>query len=484
MNLLERAKEALAHACELTGHDLTTERFIVGVSGGPDSLALLHVLTQLQPPDRLVVAHLDHQLRPTSSSESDFVAEVAGDYGLSCFIERVDVRNQAHGSGKSIEEAGRDARYQFLATVARREGTRFVVVGHHADDQVETILMHFLRGSGPVGLRGMQVISSLPGASDLWLLRPFLEATRDDIDAYCRAHLLSPLYDLTNADTTYHRNRLRHELLPVLEKYNPNIRQRLLEMGQIFAAEEDFITSVVGDVWANVAETGETGEIRLNRAGWQPKPLAVRRRLLRQAAFEINPNRHDLSFRALESARQVAETGVSGSKADLGSGVYLIVEYDDLLITDRREKPATGVPQLPSDVPIPLPVPGIVELRDGWRIEAQYSNLIDRELIPANTDPWQAYVDLNPFEPLLIRPRYPGETMRPLGLGGETKLKEIMINRKIPARARALWPIVAAETQVVWLVGHTLDDRVKVKPDSRSVIYLSCRRVDPELSFP
>jgi tRNA(Ile)-lysidine synthase len=484
MNLFERTEAALNHACELTGLDLTTERLIVGVSGGPDSLALLDVLAQLHSRDQLIVAHLDHQLRPASQSESDIVAKTAGNYGLSCYIDRVDVRNLAHRSDKSIEEAGRDARYQFLATVARREGTRFVVVGHHADDQVETILMHFLRGSGPAGLRGMQVISSLPGASDLWLLRPFLEATRDDIDAYCRAHNLSPFYDLTNTDITFHRNRLRHELLPVLEKYNPNIRQRLLEMGQIFAAEEDFITSVVGDVWANVAETGETGEIRLNRAGWQAKPLAVRRRLLRQSAFEVNPNRRDLSFRALESARQIAETGVSGSKADLGSGVYLLVDYDDLLITGRWEESAIHFPQLPSDEPIPLPVPGIVELRDGWRIEAQYSNSIDHELILANTDPWQAYVDLNPFEPLMIRPRYPGETMRPLGLGGETKLKAVMINRKIPARARELWPIVAAETQAVWLVGHTLDDRVKVKPDSRSVIHLGCRRVDPELSLP
>jgi tRNA(Ile)-lysidine synthase len=484
ISLAEQVKTAFDRASQTIGQPLLSEKLIVGVSGGPDSLALIDVMTQLHPPDRLVVAHLDHQLRPTSSSESEIVARVAGDYGLSCYIERVDVRNLALESGKSIEEAGRDARYQFLATVARREGTQFVVVGHHADDQAETILMHFLRGSGPAGLRGMQVISSLPGASDLWLLRPFLEATRDEIDAYCRAHDLSPLYDLTNTDTTYHRNRLRHELLPVLETYNPNIRQRLREMAHIFAAEEDFMSGVVSDQWAHHAETVETGEIRLNHAGWQSEPLAIRRRLLRQAASEVNPNLRDLSFRALESARLIAETGISGSKADLGSGVYLIVDYDELLITGQGKTSATGFPQLPSDEPIPLPVPGYVELMNGWYIEAHYSDLIEYDRIVANTDSWQAYVDLNPFKPLIIRSRYPGETMRPLGLGGKTPLKEVMINRKIPARARDRWPIVATGLHAVWVVGHLLDERVKVKPDSHQTIHLRCSRGDHDFSIP
>jgi tRNA(Ile)-lysidine synthase len=484
MTLEDEVRRAFRHTAEVTGKDLDQESLVVGVSGGPDSIALLHVLSRFHPLDRISVAHLNHQLRPESQSDAEFVESLAKSSGLLIHLGQADVGELARESGQSIEEAGREARYQFLAEVAQQANARFVVVGHHADDQVETVLMHFLRGSGPAGLRGMQTIAPMPNAPDLWLLRPLLDVTRDEIESYCVEQKLRTVSDSTNTDTSYFRNRLRHELLPVLETYNPNIRQRLCEMADIFAAEEDFMTTLVSDQWAHLAETVETGEIRLDLAGWQAEPLAIRRRLLRQAASEVNPNMRDLSFRALESARLVAEARVSGSKADLGSGVYLIVDYDELLITSRREKPAAGFPQLPSDEPVPLPIPGYVELIDGWTIEAHYSNSIEYDRIVANTDSWQAYVDLNPFTPLMIRPRNPGETMQPLGLGGKATLKEVMINRKIPARARDRWPIVATSLHAVWVVGHLLDERVKVKPDSHQTILLRCRRTDSDISIP
>jgi tRNA(Ile)-lysidine synthase len=218
MSVEVRARELLSQA-GLTGR----HRLVVAVSGGPDSLALLHLLSrrELHPAANLVVGHLNHQLRPSAAADATFVAETAAAWGLECHTESVDVAGLARRDGLSLEEAGRGARYQFLARLAHAVGAAHVAAGHNADDQAETVLMHFLRGAGLSGLRGMRPAGPLPGDPAITLLRPFLTTGRAEIEAYCQEHGLAPLTDASNTDTTYFRNRLRHELLPYLAGYNP-----------------------------------------------------------------------------------------------------------------------------------------------------------------------------------------------------------------------------------------------------------------------
>jgi tRNA(Ile)-lysidine synthase len=472
MELVAEAAVAFHEAAETTGVDFRNERLVVAVSGGPDSLALLDVLTRLMPADRLIVAHLDHGLRPASAAEAATVAGVAAGYGLRFQADRVDVARLARERGLSLEAAGRTARYDFLAEVARREGATAVAAGHNADDQVETVLMHFMRGSGLGGLRGMRSVSPLPGHADLWLLRPLLGITRAAIEAYCVERGLAPITDDSNADPTFLRNRLRHDLLPRLESYNPQIRQRLRDMAEALADDEEMLADLTAEAWGQLVLDRRDGAIILQRSGWRALPLALRRRLLRRTIAEVNSALRDVGFQALEAARRVAEEGQTGAAAALPGGVNLRVEYDRIVVAAEAGSHLDEYPQLPAAESIPLTVPGEVDLGNDWRLAAEVVEQPDRLAIENNIDPWTAYV-AGDLSPLLVRVRQPGERLRPLGLGGATKIKEVMIDRKLPAAYRARWPIVATADHVVWIAGVALDDRARVKPDSR-VVRLRC----------
>lgn len=370
------------------------------------------------------------------------------------------------------------ARYDFLARVARQESAPVVAVGHHADDQAETVLMHLLRGSGLTGLQGMRPVGRLPNDPALWLWRPLLHATREEIERYVAEQELEPARDESNADTGFLRNRLRHELLPILEGYNPQIRRRLIEMADLVAADEALLQTLTDHAWRDVALAESDNPVELRRERWHALPLALRRRVLRRAITTVRPELRDVGFRTLEAARQVAESGPVGSlRADLPGDVALLTGYGSIYVVVGEIDFSRGHPQLPiADASLALAVPGSVALAGGWRLTSEWIDAWDEKTVRGNRDPWTAYITHRPDAPLTVRARRPGERVRPLGLGGEKKLKEIMIDRKIPAHLRGRWPIVANGDHVVWVVGHMLDERARAEPDGRRVVRLRCRR--------
>lgn len=482
-DLRQHVAAALRDIGQKAGAEVMRRPLVVAVSGGADSLALLDILCHLLPGEQLIVAHLDHGLRPSSAAEAAAVVALAEARGLRCHVARDDVAALAAEQRLSLEAAGRDARYAFLARVVRFEGAAAVLTGHNADDQAETILMHLLRGAGPAGLRGMSPAAPLPGQPDLWLLRPLLEVPRADIEAYCREMSLAPFTDDSNADTSFLRNRLRHELLPALERYNPQIRARLRETAAVLAAEDDLLAEWEAFAWHSVA-LSDSDPVRLDRAAWLALPLALRRRLLRRAVAHSvahsvahgRPAGDTPGFQTLEAARLVAERGATGARASLGSNLFLYVVYEHLEIGASTSGGAGDWPQLPDDETHSLSVPGSIAL-PGWRLTAEPVAAPHLAAITANADPWTAFVAVDAGEPLFVRPRRPGERLRPLGLGGERKLQDVMTDRKIPAAARRRWPLVATAAHPLWLPGHLLDDRARVRPDSPLVVRLRCERV-------
>ena len=474
--LIVEVRAALDEALAAAGAAASAGTLVAGVSGGPDSLALLDILARLIPPERLVVAHLDHGLRPSSGDEAAAVAREANARGLRYYGERVPLAGAPRPTGVSLEAAGRAARYDFLARVAEDAGAAAVVVGHNAGDQAETVLLHLLRGAGATGLRGMSPSAPLPGRPDLWLLRPLLGVPRSAIEAYCRDADLQPALDESNADPTFTRNRIRHELLPLLASYNPQIAKRLRETAAISAAEDDLLATLEDRAWDNTAVVVISGIATLHRDKWQRQPLALRRRLLRRAVIACLASPTDVGFQAIEAARRLAEAPTSGGRVSLPGGVIMDVGYATLAFHRGVATPLDG-PQLTVRGVLALPVPGAVALANGWRLTAEPLPAPDLAAISANADPWTAYAALPPTAALVVRPRQPGEHIRPLGLGGGTKLKEVMSDRKIPAAARALWPLVATAEHPIWLPGHVLDDRARVRADSGHVVRLRCYRV-------
>jgi len=449
---------------------------LIAVSGGPDSLALLHVLQEIFPAEQLVAAHLHHGWREEADAEAEFVRQTAVSWGIACFIEEVDVVGLAREQALSLEEAGRKARYDFFARLATKIGAKAVAVGHHADDQAETVLMHLLRGSGLAGLRGMLPISPLPGAPDILLLRPLLAVSRAAIEAYCKTYDLQPVFDATNEDTTFFRNRLRHELLPLLAGYNPQIKARLQHMAAVVAADYAFLDELADEKYTAVLRESGSDWLALDRAGWLALPLSLRRAALRRAVWQLRADLRDVGFQPIEQARLVAEKDATGGQTTLPGGLVLTVEYERLTIAADPDVLLFDEPQIVEDTAVPLPVPGRVQLANGWVIESELVSGMDLAHIQSNPDPWTAYVD-GGDEPLFVRGRQPGERLRPLGMSGQSaKLKVMMINRKIPARLREKWPIIDSASGLAWLVGHGIDERVKVTAVAQTIVRLHCRK--------
>ena len=466
------------------------DQVVVGVSGGPDSLCLLHALNRLRKARRmqLHVAHLNHGTRgPASRADAEFVERIAADWKLPATVEKRDVPGLAERHGLAFEEAARRIRYAFLARVADRIGADKIAVGHNADDQAETVLMHFIRGSGLAGLRGMLPMapladyrllepfleSPIPSRELPALIRPLLDVPRAAIEAYCADHDLKPRFDRSNLDTTYFRNRLRHELLPELETYNPNIRDILRHTAAVAAADYDLMVKQREKAWKHVVREERADAIVFDQAGWQALPIALQRATLRQATYRLRQSLRDVTFVHVENARQIALDGETGKQATLPMGLALTVGYESITIGEATEPgPPPDEPLLWSDEPLAVPVPGTVPLPESdWVLHTAILERWDMKEITSPDHPWTAYLDIDALaDPVQLRTRRPGDQFAPHGMEGHSvKLSELMINLKIPAAWRDDVPLLVAGGEVVWVCGRRVAEDVTVDAETRQV---------------
>lgn len=475
------------------------DKVVIGVSGGPDSLCLLHLLEALRPEFdlSLTIAHLNHQLRGADSqADADFVRDLATHWRLPFFVESRNVAALAAKRKQSVEEVARYVRYAFLWQVATEVKANKIAVGHHADDQVETILMHFLRGTGLAGLRGMRPLmdiaslrlhpDDIPAASPLpspKLIRPLLETTRAEIEAYCREHQLAPRQDISNQDTTFFRNRLRHELIPQLETYNPNIRQVLQHTAKVVAAEIELLSDHLDKAWQAIVKSETTERIEIDTPGWLSLPLALKRSTLRRAVQTLRHSLRDINFEHIENALTLVETGHVGAKATLPQGLMLTLGYQTFAITDENVSAFLAQPDIPylaEDQTVALNLPGLTPLpRTNWQLNATFLSSDDLNLPDLNQmDRWEAYMDANVIgQTAILRTRRPGDTFAPLGLGGHRqKVNEFMINQKIPVAWRKHIPLLVANHRVLWVCGYRPAEESRLRPITQRVLHLKFER--------
>lgn len=468
-------------------------KVVVAVSGGADSLCLLHVLCALRADYniRLHVAHLNHCLRGAeSAADSAFVWEIAAAWGLPLTRSSVNVRALAQREHGSVEEIARRERYRFLASVAVEVGAKCIALGHNADDQTETVLMHWLRGSGLAGLRGMRPKSPLgalrlgpdaPTPPDLYLIRPLLYVPRADIEAYCRENGLQPRFDRSNLDTTYFRNRIRHELIPYLESYNPNIRELIRRSAEVIAGDYDIVRREVERAWTTVVRLESEKWVILHLVEWQSLPIGLQRCTLRLAVQKLRRHVRDIGWEHIENAVWTARQGQTAAQATLPDGLMLTVGYDELVIGPAGASPddSPPFPWLDGGV-IEVAVPGETPLgRSGWRVIAAWLDATPEQLedIQRNTDCNQAFLDADTLGRLVFRSRQPGDRFQPLGMGGQSKsLHEFMINQKVPARWRDLVPILTSDGRIAWVAGWRMDERFRVTPQTRRILHLRLAR--------
>ncbi len=428
-------------------------RLLIGVSGGVDSMVLLDLLRSLEEEMgfSLVAAHLDHGLRGAESDrDARFVKEMGAKWKVPVEMERVDVGAIARERKIPVQVAAREARYAFYGRVAKKWGAAWVVLGHHAGDLAETVMMRWLRGSSVEGLRGIPLQTGD-------IIRPLLFFTREAILAYARKRGIPFVEDSTNRKTVYFRNRVRLELIPLLErKYQPALLDHLVRYAAYFGEISDFLTTEGAKQFREVRD--ETGAICLDR--FRDLHVALQRQILERFFLEGGWIDFPLSFEKLEHILTLTRERAGSQRFPLGKGRWVVREYDRLFVTD--------VPAYPPIRPVSCPVPGSVDIREiGNRLTVEVVDSLPESL---QNPRQEAHVDGDQIgKTFWVRSFRPGDRVVTTG---EIKVKKLFIDRKIPARLRPTVPIVGSERSIVWVGGVRVDRRFIVTKETKRVLRL------------
>ncbi len=441
------------------------EAVLVAVSGGPDSVALLHLFGRMRAECKfpLSVAHLNHALRGEESDMDEaFVAELSLRYQVPFITQKLSP-GQLGDAPEGMEAAARKVRYKFLRDTAGRIGAARVALGHTLDDQAETFLLRLLRGSGPRGLGGIHP------ALDGLFIRPLLESSRESVENYLRNSGERWREDSSNQDLSRTRNRIRHQLVPLLQsQYNPEIVSVLSRTTTVLREEDEYLDSVTRELARRLVRKEEQG-VSLAIPAVRVMPPALRRRLLRSFLETATPPQSPPpDFETTSALEALVTEGRHQTTLTLGPGLEVRVLYADLVAM------STPAP-LDEQASVPLPVPGEAAWPEmGVRLRAQQVSRMEAGNPESPFALGRAYLDADALPgPLAVRRRREGDRFRPLGAPGESKLKSFLINHKVPRPVRDRIPLVVAGDKIAWVVGYQIDDRFKVTPRTRRVLVLS-----------
>ena len=442
---------------------LPEETVLVGVSGGPDSLTLLYVLNALRGEldCSLHVAHLNHRLRPNSAEDAAFVRTHAEQLNLPISIGEIDVPQLTRQQQISIETAARQARYQFYEDIAEQIGATKIALGHHRGDQAESVLMNLFRGAGATGLKGM-----LP-VRDGKFIRPLLDFSRREIEAFIERHGLHPLQDATNLETNVLRNRIRLELIPLLERsYNPNLQNGLVQTAQLLRTESDYLETVAGEAFeACRVKDSSPDAVVFDRLQFCKHHLAVQRRILRLAIRELSDGVGESSFSHIESILKLIKGQAPNTALNLPNDLQFRRAYNQLHFQKSTPSPA-------DDFAYELTVPGCTELPPlNARMVASIETRRRSEFPDGK---FAAVFDYDRIQsPLTLRNRRAGDRFHPFGMQGNKKVKDFLIDTKVPRQERARLPMLVSQDEILWLVGHRTSERFKVKRETKRFLYLT-----------
>lgn len=443
---------------------------LVAVSGGPDSLALLHVLCALQKKMGffLHVAHIHHGLRPEAEREAVLVKKQAIRLGLPVTVRRVNVRKLQQARGLSLQAAARAARYGAMIDLACRIGATRIATAHHRDDRVETLLMRLLTGSGLEGLKGIPVRRVL--AEGIEVIRPLHEVSREQIEEYCREHALAAVHDPSNERPDYLRNRVRLRLLPFLEaEFGLHIRRTLATAVTNLEQDAAFLRKLTIEALIRVTERAGKGEIRLRIPAFQGLPAALQGRVIHRVLWCAGVKRPEKVH--VGQVLALANTKSPSAQCSLPDGVTAAREYDTIRIGF-----VCSLRQHDSEAVTEINVPGATFLDCcGMWLHAEIKQPGDVDVFRLLRS--EACLDLDKLSlPLWVRSRREGDRMRPLGAGGSRKVKKILADRKIPLAERGLIPLVFSGRQPVWIGGVEIADAYKVTQHTKAVLYLRLSR--------
>ncbi len=440
------------------------ERVLLAVSGGVDSIVMLDVIARIAPLLKLslAVAHFDHGLRgEESKKDAEFVVEAAKSRGLRTYVGRGDAARLAEAGKISVEDAARRVRYQFLSRVAKKMDFQMVLTAHNANDNAETLVMNLLRGTGVSGLAGIPPMRTLTDGTIL--ARPLLDTERSSIEEYANETSLTWREDETNAQKKFTRNRIRHELLPMLATYNPSIIGTLNSTTEIMRGVEHYMSHAVDLATKKVVGNTTDEEVELNIVHLKHYLPAIQSELIQRVVsrtFDVPA----ISYGAVERVLGLIWKE-SGSKAEIGGGLSAVRDRETMTI--RCDPP----PQLPFERPFTI---GDTLQTDRFQLSTGF---IDRDRIRFTRNSGIEFVDADKIpEKLLLRNWRDGDKFHPLGMNGEKKVSDFLIDQKVPLdRKREVFVIADGET-IIWICGMRLDDRYRVTGSTKRAVRFEVRK--------
>ncbi len=455
--MLAKVKETISAYNLLSSGDSV----LVGLSGGPDSVYLLYILKRLasQYGLKIFAAHINHGFRgKESDGDEEFCRDLCNKIGIPFFSKKVKI--------KKTEDAGRKARYAFFKDVANSVGANKIALGHNADDQAETILMRLLRGSGPKGLGGIpsvrilaESIDSKEKCSNILIIRPLISCFKSEIVGFLKQNKIKYRIDSSNLKTDFFRNKIRHKLIPYLEKYNPNIRNVLLNTGNNISLANDFLKKSVDKVLKRIHGS------KVNIVFFNKLPLVIKQELIRELAESFDPSLN-LDAKKVKDVLNLTSDTKGTKRIILSKNTELIREYNYLIFNNRQTK-GHGYTKN-------LNIPGKAKI-NGILIKTSVCN--KRSFQKRNC--FEVMMDYDKISyPFIIRTRKPGDSFLPIGLNGRKKVKDIFIDAKVPEKHRDIVPIFVSGDEICWIPGYRIGEKFKITDQTKRVLKIAVKGVE------
>jgi tRNA(Ile)-lysidine synthase len=435
---------------------------VVGVSGGPDSVCLLHVLHKLKDAYRIQLygAHVNHQLRGQAAEQDAlYVQELCNRLQIPVFITSINIKQISQEQSVSEEVAGRQQRYAFFFRIAKRVGANKIAVAQNMNDQAETLMMRFIRGTGLEGLSGIH-----PVRKD-GVVRPLLEVKRKWIEQYCKENHLNPRLDETNLQAIYTRNKIRIHLIPqIIKEHNANFIQTAANTADLIREDHDFIEDYVNSIIGKQLKKDAKG-LFIPSSFLLKEHVAIQRRMVRKVIEIFKGNTMNIEYKHIEEILQMARQGCTGTAIDLPGDLRVEIIYDHIHLLN-----STAVGKKTEKIFYPLKLNEQIFISElNSTVTARIIEKDDLASIELNN--FTKAFDYNVInEEIYIRNRLPGDKFTPLGMKGTKKLKDFFIDLKIPKYKRDEIPIVATKTDILWVVGYRINEKYKCTHNTKKIL--------------
>ncbi|HSH34629.1 tRNA lysidine(34) synthetase TilS [Schnuerera sp.] len=438
------------------------DNIVIGLSGGPDSMALLYILLDIKKEIdfNIFIAHVNHGVRGKDAlSDEKFVKNLAKKLNLPFYLKRVNMDEYAKEQKISSEEAGRALRYGFFREILTEIGGGKIAVAHNKNDQAETLLMRFFRGTGIDGLKGMEYINGD-------IIRPILGIEREEIERYLSDKNIETRLDKTNLEPIYNRNRIRLELIPYIEKhFNPNIVDTLWRISKVVSIDSKFLEQYSKETYAKLVQKKEKNSIILNGSLFLKENRSVQQRIIRNCIFDINGDLQGFTNRHILDILTLFLEGGTGKSIDLINNIVAKTSYDDFVIEKKKSSQHR-------DFLFKIDIEGITYIDElQFKINAKVLPKKDIKIIPK--DKFVKYFDYDKIVGgLYIRNRKNGDRFVPFGMKGSKKIKDYFIDEKIPKEERDIIPLITDEENILWVVGYRSSDIYKITADTKKVLII------------